>query len=108
MSRCLGECPKGGPLTAILGYDDDAPSTSVVAQVASTLAERFASGLSGNQFVDTWLAINAKHDGENTWNAVAMEARGYFWIEAQKSDFRDKEFYSKPFGINRSLAARPK
>lgn len=98
---------KGGPLTAILGYDDDAPSTSVMADIASSMAERLAGGLSGNQFVDTWLAINANHDGKNTWNAVGMDARGYFWIKAEKPDFRDKEFYTKPFGGNKPVITGP-
>ena len=34
----------------------------------------------GVVLVDVWSAINAKHDGKNTWNAVGMDKRGYRWI----------------------------
>ena len=62
------------------------------------LADRLASGISGDQHADAWMDINAAHSGKNTWNAVAMDRRGYFWIEAKRPNATDKEFYTTVFG----------
>jgi len=73
---------KNGPFQAIVGYDDDAPAIgSVGADIARQLGKAMSKGLAdGAAFVDAWLAINAEHDGKNTWNAVGMDKRGYKWI----------------------------
>jgi hypothetical protein len=72
----------GGPLSAILGYRDEAPAEKHVGEeIAKTMGKRIAAGLNKDQWVQVWLDINGDHDGKNTWNAVAMDDRGYWWIE---------------------------
>jgi hypothetical protein len=97
-ARLLRGRSSSGVLTAVVGYLDDAPSTGVVAEIAASMASQLAGGLSGAQYVDTWLAINAGHDASNTWNAAGMDSRGYFWIGSASPDIRDKEWWTKPFG----------
>jgi hypothetical protein len=70
-----------GTLTAILGYRDDSPPIAVLANMAARMASQLANGLSGDQFVAAWLAMNAMDPAENTWTAVGMDRRGYYWIE---------------------------
>ena len=84
---------RGGPLTAILGYDDDAPSVDVIKDIASQMGDRLAGGASGTQYVDAWLDINVDHDGKNTWNAVGMDRRGYFWIGTERATIVDKRWW---------------
>jgi hypothetical protein len=98
-----GKSPSGS-LTAILGYGDDAPSTDVLREIAASMAARLAGGLSGAQFVDAWLAINSSQDAGNTWNAVGMDGRGYFWIDAERPDIRDKEWWK---GGNKPVITGP-
>ena len=78
---------KNGPFMAIVGYDDEAPDIgSVGADIAKRLGKVMSKGIAdGAAFVDAWLAINAKHDGKNTWNAVGMDRRGYKWIVARSA-----------------------
>ena len=106
-AKLLARGANPGPLTAILGYDDDAPSAGVLQDIADSMAQRIKSGLSGDQYADAWMDINAAHSGKNTWNAVAMDRRGYFWIEAKNPIFTDKEFYTKPFGGHKPVIQGP-
>jgi len=78
---------KNGPFQAIVGYDDESPDIgSVGADIAKRLGAMMGRGITdGAAFVDAWLAINAEHDGKNTWNAVGMDKRGYKWIVARSA-----------------------
>jgi hypothetical protein len=71
---------KGGPVTVILGYRDSAPAEDVAADIAQQMAA-VAKGLSEDKWADAWIKINGDHQGDNTWNAVSMDANGYTWIE---------------------------
>jgi hypothetical protein len=72
---------KGGPLTAILGYKDEAPVENPVGkEIAAQMGKKIAAGLNQNQWTLTWLDINQRHDGDNTSNAVGMDASGYLQI----------------------------
>jgi hypothetical protein len=83
----------GGPLTALLGYRDEAPRTEDVGrEIARKMGEKIAAGLKDDEWVKTWLSINAEHPGKNTWNAVGMDQRGYWWIEARSAWSRSFDF----------------
>jgi hypothetical protein len=73
---------KGGPLSAIMGYRDEAPADIPVGNaIAARMGAAIRAGLNEDQWVPAWLQINADHSGQNTWNAVGMDANGYWWIE---------------------------
>ena len=73
---------KAGPLTTILGYRDDAPSLfDVGAEIAEKMGAKIAGGLRDDEWAQAWLTVNGDHPGRNTWNAVAMDSKGYWWIE---------------------------
>lgn len=68
---------KGGPLAALMGYGAGAPCDSPNGdKIAAAMARRMARG--STSFVRDWLEVNGDH---NANNAVAMDARGYWWIE---------------------------
>jgi hypothetical protein len=68
---------KGGPLTALLGYRKGAPCDSPNGnRIAAAFARRVAAGSS--RFAHDWLTVNGD---ENANNAVAIDERGYWWIE---------------------------
>jgi len=73
---------KAGPLSTILGYRDAAPSLSDVgAEIAEKMGAKIAGGLRDDEWAQAWLTVNGDHPGQNTWNAVAMDSKGYWWIE---------------------------
>lgn len=64
----------GGPITALLGYGGSAPLDSRGGDdIARDMAGRIAGG--SRTFVADWLDINGSY---KSWNAVAMDARGYW------------------------------
>lgn len=68
---------KGGPLAALLGYGAGAPCDSPNGdKIAAAMARRMAAGSAS--FARDWLEVNGDH---NANNAVALDARGYWWIE---------------------------
>jgi hypothetical protein len=68
---------KGGPLVALLGYQKAAPCDSPNGdKIAREMAGRMARG--STNFVRDWLEINGDN---NANNAVAMDSKGYWWIE---------------------------
>jgi hypothetical protein len=70
-----------GSLVAILGYADDAPDIgSVGKDIAEKMGKKIAAGLKDDAWVKTWLNINGDHPGKNTWNAVGIDEKGYWWI----------------------------
>lgn len=74
---------KGGPLLALLGYADSAPSDKTAGDVLATeLGTRIAKGRTGHDLVVEWLTINGVR---KAWNAVAMDSSGYWWVEPRKS-----------------------
>ncbi len=76
---------KGGPLTAILGYRDEAPTDKHVRMdIARAMGARIARGMSDDKWVQAWLEINGDHSGKNTWNAVGLDQKGY-WAIAERS-----------------------
>lgn len=73
---------KAGPLSTILGYRDAAPSLNDVgAEIAKNMGAKIAGGLRDDEWAQAWLTVNGDHPGQNTWNAVAMDSKGYWWIE---------------------------
>jgi hypothetical protein len=77
---------KRGPLTAILGYRDDSPNIKDVGKdIAHQMGARIAAGLKDDEWAQSWLFINAEHSGSDTWNGVAMDQNGYWWIEARSA-----------------------
>ena len=77
---------KGGPLTAIMGYRDLAPAIKDVGkQIAEQMGKKIASGIKDDEWVETWLSINAEHPGKDTWNAVGIDQSGYSWIEKRSA-----------------------
>jgi hypothetical protein len=73
---------KGGPLTAVLGYRGAAPDLASVAMgIAIEMGKRIAAGLDDDEWVLAWLEVNGNDPGANTWNAVGLDTRGYWWIE---------------------------
>lgn len=68
---------KGGPLTALLGYRKGAPCDNPNGdRIAQQMAQRMARG--ATNFARDWLEVNGNN---NANNAVAMDDRGYWWIE---------------------------
>ncbi|MBF0686378.1 MAG: S8 family serine peptidase [Cellulomonas sp.] len=68
---------RGGPLAALLGYGAAAPCDSRGGDdIATAFGRRLAAG--SRSFVTDWLEVNM--DARAT-NAVAVDARGYWWIE---------------------------
>ncbi len=68
---------KGGPLAALLGYQRGAPCDSPNGErIARQMGQRMAGG--STNFARDWLEVNGDN---NANNAVAMDARGYWWIE---------------------------
>lgn len=68
---------KGGPLAALLGYGSGAPCDSPNgARIAQQMAQRLKRG--STSFARDWLTVNGNN---NANNAVAMDDRGYWWIE---------------------------
>jgi peptidoglycan hydrolase-like protein with peptidoglycan-binding domain len=68
---------KGGPLAALLGYQKGAPCDSPNGErIAKEMGQRLARG--STSFARDWLTANGDH---NANNAVAMDSRGYWWIE---------------------------
>ena len=85
-SKLLKSKSSGGPLSAILGYDDNSPEIKGTgADLARKIGAKIASGVKDDQIVPAWEQINAAHTGKNTWNAVGMDQRGYWWIH-QRSE----------------------
>jgi hypothetical protein len=83
----------GGPLIAILGYEDEAPAEKHVGEeIAKTMGKRISKGLKEDEWVHAWLEINGDHDGRNTWNAVGLDRRGYWWIEEKSTWDKSKGF----------------
>jgi hypothetical protein len=77
---------QGGPLLAILGYQDDSPDIKTVGkEIAEKMGEKIAAGLKEDEWVQAWLKINGDHPGKNTWNAVGMDHNGYWWIEGRSA-----------------------
>ncbi len=73
---------KAGLVTTNLGYRDAAPSLiDVEEEIADKMGKRIAAGLKDDEWAQAWLTINGDHPGQNTWNAVAMDSKGYWWIE---------------------------
>jgi hypothetical protein len=73
---------KAGPVTTILGYRDAAPSLfDVEEEIADKMGKRIAAGLKDDEWAQAWLTVNGDHPGKDTWNAVAMDSKGYWWIE---------------------------
>ena len=68
---------KGGPLTALLGYQRGAPCDAPNGdKIAREMASRLSRG--SVNFAQDWLLVN----GDNNANkAVSLDARGYWWIE---------------------------
>jgi hypothetical protein len=84
---------KGGPVAAILGYQDDAPNIGDVGQdIATQMGTKLAAGLNDDELVPTWLKINGDQPGKNTWNAVGIDAKGYWWIEEKSMWERSKDW----------------
>jgi hypothetical protein len=72
---------KGGPIGTLLGYAGGAPSDAAAATpIARELAARIADG--SGALVKDWLEINAAH---KAWNAVALDSRGYWWLELERA-----------------------
>lgn len=68
---------KGGPLAAVLGYQAGAPCDQPGGnKIAEQMARRIARG--STDFVRDWLVVNGEN---NANNAVAINSRGYWWIE---------------------------
>ncbi|MGH3778965.1 MAG: hypothetical protein ACRDRR_25065 [Pseudonocardiaceae bacterium] len=68
---------KGGPLVALLGYQRSAPCDSPNGNaIAKAMALRMAAG--STNYARDWLTANGDN---NAINAVAMDAKGYWWIE---------------------------
>jgi outer membrane protein OmpA-like peptidoglycan-associated protein len=68
---------KGGPLSALMGYQRGAPCDSPNGErIARQMAQRLARG--STNFARDWLEVNGDN---NANNAVAMDTRGYWWIE---------------------------
>jgi hypothetical protein len=87
---------KRGPLTAILGYRDDAPNIKDVGRdVAQAMGDKIAAGLKDNDWAQARLSINGDHSGSDTWNGVAMDQNGYWWIE--KRSKWSRSFDTVPF-----------
>jgi hypothetical protein len=73
---------KGGPLLAMFGYADSAPSDKSAGDaLASEFGKVIAGGKSGHDLVEEWLTFNGVR---KAWNAVAMDAKGYWWIEPRR------------------------
>src|SRR6202000_2568651 len=73
---------KGGPVSVILGYADAAPSRGDVGEeVVEKMGAKIAAGLKADDWGREWLTGNGDHPGKNTWNAVGMDSRGFWWIE---------------------------
>jgi hypothetical protein len=72
---------KGGPLSAILGYRGVPPADSVVSSIAARMGAKLKASVNENLWVPAWIEINAEHPGKNTWNAVGIDPKGYWWIE---------------------------
>ena len=49
------------------------------------MGARIAAGLKDDDWAQSWLFINAEHSGSDTWNGVAMDQNGYWWIEARSA-----------------------
>jgi peptidoglycan hydrolase-like protein with peptidoglycan-binding domain len=68
---------RGGPLVALLGYRGSAPCDNPSGnRIAKRMAQRMALG--STTFARDWLEVNGDN---NANNAVAMDGRGYWWIE---------------------------
>jgi hypothetical protein len=68
---------KGGPLVALVGYQRGAPCDSPNGdRIAKQMAQRMTKG--SISFARDWLTVNGDN---NANNAVAMDDRGYWWIE---------------------------
>lgn len=69
---------RGGPLAALLGYRSSAPcDTPNGDRIAAAFTRRLAGGSS--RFAHDWLTANGDHNADN---AVAIDARGYWWIDS--------------------------
>ncbi|GMA15728.1 hypothetical protein E5F05_06105 [Deinococcus metallilatus] len=65
---------KGGPLTALLGYEASAPLDHPNGEaIARDMGARLAAG--SRNFARDWMEVNAAH---KAWNAVALDTRGYW------------------------------
>jgi hypothetical protein len=73
---------KGGPLVALLGYSESAPSDETAGDdLARELATSIVAGKTDHDLVVEWLSINGRR---KAWNAVAMDSKGYWWIEPRR------------------------
>jgi hypothetical protein len=71
----------GGPITSLLGYAGGAPLDSRGGDdIAREMATRIAGG--SRSFVSHWLAVNGDR---KSWNAVAMDAGGYWSLKAKRA-----------------------
>jgi hypothetical protein len=91
---------KGGPLTAILGYGGEAPADKPVGnEIAYQMGEKIVAGLNDDQWVKVWLKINGDHSGRQTWNAVGMDEKGYWWIEKRSQSDRARKDWLRYYEI---------
>jgi len=76
------------PLIAILGYKDRAPASKGVGEdIAKQMGQKIFNSLkTADDWVRAWLNVNGAHPGKDTWNAVGINARGY-WRLIEKSPF---------------------
>jgi hypothetical protein len=76
----------GGPLEVILGYNDEALSDDHGADdIAAQMGKKIKAGLQPNQWVYTWLQINA-HNHPQSRPAVGMDRKGYWRLEFSLTD----------------------
>lgn len=72
---------KGGPLTALLGYEASAPLDRPNGDaIARDMGARLAAG--SRRFARDWMEVNAAH---RAWNAVAIDTSGYWDFDCFRS-----------------------
>ncbi|MGA7499460.1 MAG: OmpA family protein [Isosphaeraceae bacterium] len=75
---------RGGSLRGLLGYKGSAPLDDPVGNtIATEMGQKFASGLGPDQYVRSWLDVNAAH---RAWNAIGMDYRGYWFLSPSLLD----------------------
>lgn len=90
---------RGRGLTAILGYKDKAPLDNPTGkQIAAQMGSAIAAGLRDEDWVPKWLEINAEHPGHHSWNAVGMDAVGYWQIVKPKKPLFSRKPYEFAHG----------
>ena len=69
----------------ILGYRDKSPQAQKAREeIAKKMGWKIAAGMkNADDWVQAWLGINRDHADANARNAVAMTAKGYWWVDEQ-------------------------